>query len=82
MILPLRICKRRGTLGGTRGRSFMKNSVPFYRSQSIILHTAYRAYTGFVCVQAGGVTYEGEVQVQVNVCAAWVGLARLLPRTG
>ena len=61
MILPLRICKRRGTLGGTRGRSFMKNSVPFYRSWSGILHTVYGAYTVFVCVQGGGVTYEGEV---------------------
>ena len=80
--LPLRICRRTGILGGTKGAPLMKNSVPFYRSRSVILHTAYGAYTGFVCVQAGGVTYEGEVQVQVNVCAAWVGLSRLLPRTG
>ena len=80
--LPLRICRRTGILGGMKGTPLMKNSVPFYRSRSIILHTAYGAYTALVFVQAGGVTYEGEVQVQVNVCAAWVGLARLLPRTG
>ena len=79
--LPLRICRRTGTLGGAKDAPFIKNSVPFYHSRSAILHT-HGAYTGFVCVQAGGVTYEGEVQVQVKVCAARVGLARLLPRTG
>ena len=82
MRLPLRICRRTGILGGTKGAPLMKNSVPFYRSRSVILHTAYRAYTGFVCVQAGGATYEGEFQVHVNVSAARDGLARLLPRTG
>ena len=77
--LPLRICRRTGILGGMKGAPLIKNSVPFYRSQSAILHT-HGAYTAFVCVQAGGATYEGEVQVQVNVCAAQAGLARLLPR--
>ena len=79
MRLLLRICRRTGILGGTKGAPLMKNAVPFYRSQSAILHT-HGAYTAFVCVQAGGATYEGEVQVQVNVCAAQAGLARLLPR--
>ena len=78
--LPLRICRRTGILGGTKGAPLMKNSVPFYRSQSAILHSLHGAYTALVFVQAGGVTYEGEVQVQVNVCAAQAGLARLLPR--
>ena len=35
-----------------------------------------------MCVQAGGATYEGEVQVHVNVSAARGELARLLPRPG
>ena len=82
MRLLLRICRRMGPLGETKGAPLMKNSVPFYRSRSVILHTAYRAYTGFVCVQAGGATYEGEVQVHVNVSAARGELARLLPRPG
>ena len=82
MRLPLKICRRTGILGGTKGAPLMKNSVPFYRSRSVILHTAYGAYTALVFVQAGGVTYEGEVQVQANVSAAWIELARLLPRPG
>ena len=61
MRLLLRICRRMGPLGETKGAPLMKNSVPFYRSWSGILHTVYGAYAVFVCVQAGGVTYEGEV---------------------
>ena len=81
MRLPLSTCRRTGILGGMKGAPLMKNSVPFYRSQSAILHT-HGAYTAFVCVQAGGATYEGEVQVQVNVSAARIGLTRLLSRPG
>ena len=82
MRLPIRICRRTGILGGTKDGPLMKNSVPFYRNQSAILRAVHEAYTALVCVQAGGATYEGEVQVQVYVSATWVGLARLLPRTG
>ena len=60
----------------------MKNSVPFYRNQSAILRTVHGAHTALVHVQAGGATHEGEVQVQANVSAAWIELARLLPRPG
>ena len=62
-----------------KGTPLMRNSLPFYRSQSAILHTVHGAYTALVHVHAGGATYEGEVKVHVNVR---VGLARLLPRTG
>ena len=37
MRLLLRICRRTGILGGTKGAPLMKNAVPFYRSQSAIL---------------------------------------------
>ena len=82
MRLPLRICRRTGTLRGMERAQLIKNSISFYRSRSAILRAVHEAYTALVCVQAGGVTYEGEVQVQVNVCATRVGLARLLRRTG
>ena len=80
--LPIRICRRTGILGGTKDGPLMKNSVPFYRNQSAILRTVHGAYTASVCVEAEGATYQGEVQVQVHVSAARVGLARLLPRPG
>ena len=80
--LPLRICRRTGILGGTKGAPLMKNSVPFYRSLSAILRTLHGAHTALVHVQAGGATHEGEIQAQVHVFAAWVGLSWLLPRPG
>ena len=82
MRLPLWTCRRTGTLRGMEPAQLIKNSTSFDRSRSAILRAVHEAYTALVCVQAGGATYEGEVQVQVHVSAARVGLARLLPRPG
>ena len=54
MRLPLRICRRTGILGGTKGAPLMKNSVPFYRSQSAILRTVHGAYTASGCAEGSG----------------------------
>ena len=51
--LPLRICRRTGTLRGMERAQLIKNSVPFYRSRSAILPTLHGAYTALVRVQAG-----------------------------
>ena len=82
MRFQLRICRRTGTLRGMELAQLIKNSISFYRSRSATLRTVHGAHTALVYVQAGKATHEGEIQTQVHVFAAWMGLSRLLPRPG